>query len=149
MMGSFFKEWRRKFGVVILLLACFLMVGWLRSGMVADHFTFWVSDYHVSFDSYRGAIHWHANDILHFWPQIFNWPHSQNPIGAHYFSRAIKEPRRTTTLQVEYTFQDSLWSIPYWALIIPLAVVSLWLLIVKPRKSSLGQVHDISGVPRA
>ena len=36
-MGGYFKPWRRKIGVVTLVMACVLMAGWVRSLTVADH----------------------------------------------------------------------------------------------------------------
>ena len=33
-MREFFKPWRRKIGVVTLVMACVLMAGWVRSEMI-------------------------------------------------------------------------------------------------------------------
>lgn len=38
-MASFFRGWKRKVGVVGLVLACVLMVAWVRSTLVKDHLT--------------------------------------------------------------------------------------------------------------
>src|SRR5262245_57497608 len=36
MTTTYFKPWRRKIGIVTLVAACVLMVGWVRSRFVAD-----------------------------------------------------------------------------------------------------------------
>ena len=39
-MGNFFRGWRRKLGVVTLLLACVAMGGWVRSLVIKDRIDF-------------------------------------------------------------------------------------------------------------
>ena len=38
-MDEYFKSWRRKIGIGMLLFACFVLVGWLRSTVVQDALT--------------------------------------------------------------------------------------------------------------
>ena len=39
-MREFFKEWRRKVGLLTLLMACVFMAGWVRSHVIQDQFLF-------------------------------------------------------------------------------------------------------------
>lgn len=45
-MGTFFKPWRRKLGVVALGLACLLMAGWVRSQQFSDFVKYRVDRQH-------------------------------------------------------------------------------------------------------
>jgi hypothetical protein len=38
-MGEFFRGWRRKVGVLTLMMACVAMGGWVRSSFIKDHLT--------------------------------------------------------------------------------------------------------------
>ena len=44
-MSEFFRGWRRKFGVLTLLLACVLMGGWLRSLRTVNNVSFTIGDH--------------------------------------------------------------------------------------------------------
>lgn len=58
-MREFFKPWRRKLGVVTLVMACLLMAGWVRSVRKLDHCSFHVSEYSFhTFSSCNGRVAW-------------------------------------------------------------------------------------------
>jgi len=42
-MGEFIKPWRRKFGVLTLMMACMFAAGWVRSLTLFDYITFPIS----------------------------------------------------------------------------------------------------------
>lgn len=48
-MREFFKPWRRKLGVLVLVLACVLMAGWARSQRMIDELSVDVFGHQHSF----------------------------------------------------------------------------------------------------
>ena len=52
-MGEFFKPWRRKFGVVTLVMACGLAILWFRSQTKMDSLSFRVGNEHHRLSSSR------------------------------------------------------------------------------------------------
>lgn len=44
-MREFFRSWRRKTGVLALVIACFLMAGWIRSLVWKDSLVIWTDRY--------------------------------------------------------------------------------------------------------
>ena len=107
MMGEYFKGWRRKVGVVTLLIACVFMAAWGRgqSGKAADDIRVPVgenTEYGVMLLAKR--IH-----VLKY--QTFQ-----------------DGNRRATGAQ-------TIAKVSYWSLIIPLTALSAYLLLSNPRKS--------------
>ena len=102
-MGKFFHGWRRKIGVVTLLMACMFAVGWVTSLSgrlpsergVSIEIELWESRIDVVFNQ----IEFVESD-----------PH--NLIGTWEFRRI---------------------PIPYWSIVIPLTLLSAFLLLSKPR----------------
>jgi len=142
-MGGFFHGRRRKIGVVTLMMACVLMGGWVRSQFITDNFggptqgrfevginsidnsidfavfirgsadkTNWRMPYHdvvengpndVAFDSFDGFI-WLIN-ICGFRIGFFLPPQCFHLVCL----------------------------VPYWSIVIPLTLISAYLLLSKPR----------------
>lgn len=152
-MREFFHGWRRKAGVVPLVMALALMVGWLRSLIVADYFIYTVkhtSEEHCNnvLSSLRGAIglnqHWldrgqPINQTTHLAHHRFPFWYTE-PAGRIDLSR-FKCRWRYCGFEM-YDFpggvDDQLtgtqYFIPYWSLILPLTLLSCCLLLGTPRK---------------
>ena len=142
-MGEFFKPIRRKFGVVTLLMACLLMAGWLRSFSISDDVVFannqWVSvkgslfwqrlvgvrrvDYDMGFhygatdrrsDVYNGPTY------QHYW----QWRRWGFAFGEEEVEVASANGKMLAAKAIRYF-------IPFWSIVIPLTLVSLWLLLPK------------------
>jgi hypothetical protein len=105
-MKEFFKGWRRKLGVVTLLMACVFMAGWL---VIPGS---WFEDETVGLDFTISA-------------------------GATGFSVNWQGFSSTFGLSSEFE-----WLIPYWSVTIPLTLISLWLLLSKPRKSNQREITE-------
>ena len=98
-MGEFFKGWRRKVGVLTLVMACMFMAVWIRSSLVIDKI---------------------ANDF-----------------GGH--------EKLVEMLQGDESGMSRLitiWRVsPVW-IILPLSLLSAWLLLGKPRQSNQKRITD-------
>lgn len=142
-MREFFKGWRRKLGCVTLVIACVLAAGWIRSLTQHEGISFrtgQMSDQSVI--SFQSAINWcwldGSTDLDNFpslhWSSV---PHSRdlmviNPgrtwrwtfagIGIHDF-----------TYDGNATF--AVLVIPYWLIVLPLTLLSAWLLLRKPQEA--------------
>lgn len=147
-MSAFFHGRWRKMGAATLGLACVFTAAWLRSVSTADFVLFptinktncqLVSSrcrLTLSFsggDSFESAG-WNSEPVYdglpnglehpewreHRW-RFFGFDYSQEPISSHGWSPLI----------IEYT-------VPYWSIVMPLALLSADLLLIKPR-SKLNQ----------
>ena len=150
-MGDFFKGWRRKAGLVTLAMALLLTVAWMRSYGVRDEISIPGHQYGQSIESFGGGVCWQR------------WSNSSGPLDD--LSIELKSYKDVPTasypwedLEVEWrrdwagfrfgaatftwklsnqTFSDrmELWTVPYWSLVLPLTLLSAWLILAKPRKA--------------
>jgi len=161
-MREFFKGWRRKLGVVTLLMACGLMAGWLRSQSVLDRFFFSQQHSMHPMLSMDGVVSWRiltpfGENLSSGWSERPKWISSeltQNSINnyklywddgdVHWhwqcigfdFGAASFERLSQVPGNANWMRREEIWQIPYWAITIPLTLFSLWLLVWKPRKST-------------
>jgi hypothetical protein len=140
-MRDFFRGWKRKFGVLTLLLACALMAGWVRSLAATDLIQGQRSNQaKYSFTSSSGSLAW-------------RWANLNLSPGEARYPKWIVEPRNTwfylsddsVTWHLRglgfgigiRTQEDGSYStfkvIPYWAIVVPLTLLSAWLMLSKPR----------------
>jgi len=161
-MGEFFKGWRRRFGLLTLVMACVCMVLWVRANSTTiDVFSFptgsrsWqllISD--------RAGMNWlRLNDskgvdlrspfydsepvslgILASYDINWGWKWCGFQIGngndakSGWRERFLKNGAFRTSV-----FEGQISSIvlfPHWALMLPLTLLSAYLLLSKPRKST-------------
>ena len=156
-MGTFFRGWRRKLGVVTLITALVFMGGWVRSigreecvlldsnGQyplfidsrnhfftltLARHSTRPVNFTQLKLVWYTAACSEETNEEI--WTLAnANFPHVQ--IRTWIVGRLICGSSFDTT--PSNPLKKWFVSIPYWFIVIPLTLASLWLLLSKPRKS--------------
>jgi len=148
-MGEFFIPMRRKIGVLTLVMACVFAAGWVRSQTLADCFVFPPKGRTTeAFQSRSGYLIWTTATIFYFdtasmmhsfeyrilplspsvaadpWIQEFNRLRS---IGCLFYHDEIER-------QTE--FEKRCRVIPYRSIVIPLTLLSAYLLLSKPRKSN-------------
>ena len=111
-MGDFFHGWRRKIGVVTLVVACVFLVTWMRSESKIDVFTVYYSDFydHFRIVSERGFLKFHFRGI-HFGPRSDLWE---------------------TWVVARTPMQWEDLNIPYWSIVLVLTMLSAYLLLSKP-----------------
>ena len=137
-MGEFFHGWRRKVGCLTLVMACLFMAGWVRSRFVYD----WIE---VNTKPSRLSI-------SSGWGQIRLWGMSHQPTLPTYRYSIGEEligidVRGTPEWRIDFAgFQLSdqfhLCFIPYWSITVPLTLISLWLLLSKPRNSTQNKITE-------
>ena len=144
-MGNYFKPWRRKIGVMTLGLTCLLVMGWVRSFSLTDFVQSEISSQSCVFlessaqtigagmeranernppiwnifptlDTTRSSGIKPLNDIQHFrWNEQWH----DFGIGGNYDNYPDN-----LLLEVQA---------PYWSTVIPLTLLSAYLLLAKPR----------------
>lgn len=161
-MGAFFKPWRRKAGCVTLLTACVFAAGWVRSLTICDGMAITFTKSRYSVRSYRHQILWDHEHVKngrlyhpffsHFRVIISEATHSDpfdgfrechwrvsagdfyiaSGIGlAGYYSNFVPKPGPPVrfSLMIAQT--------PYWSIVLPLTLLSAWLLLGTPRSHAL------------
>ena len=113
-MLTFFYGWRRKVGCVTLVLATMSIGGWIRSLLVSDV----AGIGNNTFGSVRGGIWWYKTDDLDLW----EWG-----------SETI-DPNRWIDAGNYWDLTSDHCAIPYWSIVIPLTLLSAYLLLSKPRR---------------
>jgi len=154
-MGEFFRGWKRKVGVVTLLMACVFAGGWLRSEMNDEvvNCAFWETNHAIrSFDGkiqFRRAAP-HYGTIFLSWDSIKashkiepkqDWEDDEDDDWKNYnilwrtdlvygFHYGVGTHKKFEARRLE------LWNIPYWSITITLTALSAFLLIKKPKTST-------------
>lgn len=155
-MRDFFCGWRRKIGVVTLVLACVFMAEWVRSQTIEDEIIFGSGEgksFH-SLTSSRYGIKWQkdASDGVRHW--LTGWRcNSIESTGPHEPTRGYVDPQVIDWRwelygidlgrfhdQTHSTSRVSWWLVPYWSIVIPLTLLSASLLLSKPRPAKKSQL---------
>ena len=153
-MSGFFRGWRRKVGVVTLVISCLFMTGWVRSLTTNDA---------ISFHSGR-----HTTEILQSVKCVLVWQRSKFddaeymmtiPVWTtHKFYPDTKWFDETGTVwrwqlcgfgfgelpsDLIEGVQVTFFFVPYWFITIPLTAFSAYLLLSKPQKSIQLEIDEL------
>jgi hypothetical protein len=129
-MPDFFRGWKRKLGCVVLLLACAFMAVYLRSCSVLDLLMFSAGRQSmVMFVSRDGAFTWVCWGLsFDEFPSWQTGPLSDTLDPAHCYDEL------TDAVGNKPPTSFCLGPISFWSIIIPLTLLSAWMLLSKPRK---------------
>jgi hypothetical protein len=167
-MGDFFKGWRRKIGVVTLGLACVFMAGWLRSATIRDDVMIAGENVRHALASSTGLLRWarhtgikntdqknDARQILNAGRPLIEWNSAgdfQKDDNDSFWKHCTNEWRHGwggfdfgAGTHKRWNCHIERWAIPYWSIVIPLTLLSAWLLLSKPRHSN--QKKPIEPIP--
>lgn len=135
-MRDYFRPLRRKMGVVTLVLAGVLSVGWIRSLSIADSLalTKFGTDYQLM--SIEGGFEYTANPSTKINRPIY-W---RSELAAQVRELLIVKAK-LETLKSELRrlagqpapARERIQTVPYWSVTLPLTVFSAYLLLSKPR----------------
>ena len=121
-MGKTFKPWRRKIGVLTLLLACVFAMGWIRGIRARD-----LIDTGRYIPGSRGLV-------------IDSNGNSLTVMTRSGDAICFENGEINTILPVSNASVDcnTIIKTPYWSIVAPVALISAWLLLSKPRQSKTG-----------
>jgi hypothetical protein len=163
-MGEYFRSWKRKIGVVTLLLACLFMSGWIRSLRTTDFIIFnsiWPNHAVLSgfgrfriFQLGKYTFSWGEADqgtkityTFHEWSPLFT-SYKWTPVFRY---GALEHSARQC--EVFEVYDDStgtphpMWMFPYWSIALPLTALSAFLLLTNPHQTTPKKTSEpISGV---
>ena len=156
-MNDFFRQRRRKVGLVTLVMACTLMAGWLRSMTVCDIVSFASgSGTTASLALWDGFLIWGENNNASNPPPDFpEWETESSQFMREVFiEEGLKIHWRwyglgTCQHQNPDGSIDKISLVPDWEFVAPLTVVSAFLLLSKPRNSNREKISASNLVERA
>ena len=146
---GYFKTWRRQFGVVTLVTACMFMVGWVRSTSITDEVL--IPTWNHSVAGLMSSGHslllitqvtdgatngdyppcWMAvdsNENLMNTEDI-KWSWRKCGFGVGEWSLLELGNPSSKVVRVIQTYR----AFPYWSIVLPLTLLSAYLLLRKPR----------------
>lgn len=118
-MHTFFYGWRRKAGCVTLFVACVAMGLWLRSLFIEDTVIFFDGFGHQTLNSLNGSLYWDSQMEWTFDPGSLTW--------------FTLELRNSEMLAASMTTWNESFLIPDWSIVIPLTLLSAYLIRCTPR----------------
>ena len=150
-MGEFFEGWRRKIGVVMLLMALVFVGGWVRSLTIQDSFLCHRDDHSGFFvNSNQGCLSW--NRIHELQPEQLRFADRYFTGDAASFDRFLNNEVNWhwktcgfefgETTQHNSRVRSEFGVVPYWSIVIPLTLLSAWLLLIKPRSSHRKKITE-------
>ena len=170
-MGDFFQGWRRKVGLLTLLMACVFMAGWVRSLFMRDDFGFWHGSENTVLTTYPSGLlcvrrecgeqvaapwNWTCrpqeadetaesivlSEVLHAiewrqqWFLIEVGVAKFDPITAMLKTVTNERHNREVIARFPRINRQTFLKIPYWSIVGTLTLISAYLLLIKPRKST-------------
>jgi len=154
-MGEFFHGWKRKIALLTLLMALVAMAGWVRSGIEADtvivnrrYIQFIVASFDGRLTFARAATH-EPDEIMPpiLWGSEGLEAFLLNEVDQYGMFKFRDEPNckkwrwkwagyHLATLNLPQDFNILSCCLPYWSITVPLTLLSVYLLLTKPRQSS-------------
>jgi hypothetical protein len=149
-MQSFFHGWRRKVGVVTLVVACAFTAGWVRSSTNSDALQvgfgkriFWIESVHGWVQSTFASVKTGGVDQYFITPNTFNFAGKTVKNANHPLLGEFDYKSETYLVGHPSPFvpnpgppvstHQTRVKVPYWSIAIPLTLLSAWLLLSKPR----------------
>ena len=164
-MGVFFIGWRRQAGVVTLLMACVIMGSWVRSLVRHDlvmipwgNDTFCVESAcgviefaRLTTRDHKSKPMWSANEIT---PTHWRWLNNDG------IPRAVDHLGELSENEIDWRWdwagfhfgaghsindREEDYMFPYWSIVVPLTLLSAYLLLSKPNKSTSKKITEPTG----
>lgn len=156
-MFTFFRSWRRTAGCCTLAIACVFACGWVRSLRVDDFLSATAGRQTIELKHYFNLWSLVSADGTLFLGRV--WTQSSDPAEFDYEQAYYRFPRWTTSYDSDFPDGDLryVWHfcgfgayercpddpynggwrvvLPYWSIVLPLTLLSAWLLVSKPQKA--------------
>jgi hypothetical protein len=148
-LGDFFKGWRRKVGVMTLVMACVFTGGWVRSLSIVDAVSIPIAKHiliNVSSDDQSVICEKQGIEFRELTWEFLEWNGGQPIVTNHdggyqihwlwkWHGFGVADGIAYADIPPSFS-PATIWLFPYWSFIIPLSLISFWLLLSKPRKST-------------
>lgn len=154
-MREFFKGWRRKAGCVTLVMACAVTISLIRARIVNDdlYFPFIPSQWVLhSIHSTKDGISWRRLKFLDDPRADFSsrtqWRTSTTTESERLAAMGRGFQTKSTSFLVLVVrkssnpfyirWKEDCWYVPHWSIVLPLTLLSAYLILCKPRKRKAG-----------
>ena len=143
-MNTFFHGWRRKAGVITLVMACVLCCGWMRSRSKLDTVSIPILNRFHLLASARGELGWLSVDGLG--DEVWQWKSEETtevPVPPWCAEMTLTDVMERLQLGLEVDGimrgekngrKPRLWRISYLPVVLALTLLSASLILWKPRK---------------
>ncbi len=139
-MRTHFQPLRRKIGVLMLMMACVLMAGWVRSLHRADFLACEPGHVYMGLHSVDTMLTGQliAGKDLSPWGWPYFWsidyvPHEEAVLHGDPWQLNTAGIRFKTIAESPYVYKGYLVAVCYPWIVVPLTMLSAWLLLSKPR----------------
>lgn len=163
-MLGFFTGWKRKIGIATLVLCCISSGGWIRSLVIRDEFLVILATQMWDVYSTEGTLIFERTvDLDRTDDLIFSFdstPLSQlgNMFPLSYAARGLENQVDRDFCGFTIITATSDWDslcvlvVPYWSIVIPLALLSAYFLLSKPRQrkqpAHLTELRELASASR-
>jgi hypothetical protein len=139
-MHTFFHGWRRKIGGVTLVMALALMGAWIRGQYIDDIFGYSLFGHRHVISSSTDRFHFYQWNEANLEMAVANqhlptiqWGETPNPLD---FPGMMKWFLYAEVTRAVVAAPDQIWSceVPYWSSVLPLTLLSAYLILWQPRK---------------
>ena len=161
-MGEFFHGWRRKTGIVTLMMALVFAAVWVRSQFVWDSFNFKIGSNRslVLMSRNNGIVGMSVVDriegsvdnpfhvaVKYPTPDYFRPPAPESGgflfgTSVHQFPVLLALYGSPTVIVMTDGAVMSCIGVPQWGFAVPLTLISFWLLLSKPRNSTPKKIME-------
>ena len=155
-MGELFRRWKRKVGVLTLAIACVFAAGWVRSLSDGDVFSTKLNGEYYTLRSTNSSLQFHhEKKELHLTALSFNGSSLTGEIVVDQIGTLEKSPwwqtfrkfegnsfLATAPSSIESSLPKAWLSVPFGLIVIPLTLISAWLLLSMPRKSNQKKIIE-------
>jgi hypothetical protein len=157
-LSEFFRGWRRKLGIVTLLMACIVMVEWIRSLTNSTQFSVRAEkDACVGIQSANqvfSLFYWRFNHPSMNWDaqediEFVVYPFAEQPGAKNW-------PQGEFRWRIgDFGWQDSSigpdhrmmqFIAPHWSIAVPLSLLSAFWLLIKPRTSNQRNIIEPASI---
>jgi hypothetical protein len=135
-MHAFFHGWRRKVGAITLVMALAMMGVWIRSLTIRDVIQLPVLGRLSYVISAGSKIHLHRTQV-HADGKRVEWTCNEfdpGPEGLTAFRDSVSGYAVPVWDWTGFVLSSEVWRIPYYSIVISLALLSSYLILWKPRK---------------
>lgn len=147
-MGGYFHGWKRRIGILTLLMACVITAGWVRNSFFIESILvafgrtsaawLWSSDSALCLETHQIDDDVQLDDFPVF-PQFFsrNRNFSEDSIWRNIEDPLFLLHRKWCGFGFDVNDDSTIRTVvPYWSLVLPTTLLSAWLLLSKPRQST-------------
>jgi hypothetical protein len=166
-MGELFMGWQRKVGVLTLMMALGFAAGWVRGYSSFDEFDFRSGERQMTnLISSRDGLSWlkpnygegqRMDDRTRWISETTRWVSESGEVVNSQLAFDVSKDFANAKWHLQWCgfhFAESegnvparrirfaVWNVPYWSVTVPPTLISLWLLLARPHKSTSKKITE-------